>query len=196
MNRSVCFRPSIPTVAKIRRSGKMFSSIPAVIFQDQGGIVIGDGSLIGHNVTLATLNHGMAPQQRQSLYPAPIVIGRNVWIGAGVTVVPGITIGNNAVVGAGSVVTKNVPANTVVAGIPAKGLKPSNRICKPRTAPHAQKKRACLRALFCNYRIYPERKTDSNPRPSAWEADALPTELFPQICRSLPYIVVQISVFP
>ena len=92
-------------------------------FQDQGGIVIGDGSLIGHNVTLATLNHGMAPQQRQSLYPAPIVIGRNVWIGAGVTVVPGITIGNNAVVGAGSVVTKNVPANTVVAGIPAKRIK-------------------------------------------------------------------------
>ena len=83
-------------------------------FQDQGGIVI---------VTLATLNHGMAPQQRQSLYPAPIVIGRNVWIGAGVTVVPGITIGNNAVVGAGSVVTKNVPANTVVAGIPAKRIK-------------------------------------------------------------------------
>ena len=92
-------------------------------FQDQGGIVIGDGSLIGHNVTLATLNHGMAPQQRQSLYPAPIVIGRNVWIGAGVTVVPGITIGNNAVVGAGSVVTKSVPANTVVAGIPAKRIK-------------------------------------------------------------------------
>lgn len=51
------------------------------------------------------------------------MIGRNVWIGAGVTVVPGITIGNNAVVGAGSVVTKNVPANTVVAGIPAKRIK-------------------------------------------------------------------------
>lgn len=92
-------------------------------FQDQGGIVIGDGSQIGHQVTLATLNHGIAPEDRQTLYPAPIAIGSNVWIGAGATVVPGITIGNNSIVGAGSVVTKDIPENTIVAGVPARAIK-------------------------------------------------------------------------
>lgn len=89
-------------------------------FQDQGGIRIGDGSQIGHKVTLATLNHGIAPEHRHTLYPAPIVIGRNVWIGAAATVVQGVTIGDNSIIGAGSVVTKEVPANTIVAGVPAK----------------------------------------------------------------------------
>lgn len=88
-------------------------------FQDQGGIHIGDDSLVGHKVTLATLNHGIAPHERHTLYPAPIVIGRNVWIGSGTTILPGVTIGNNAVIGAGSVVTKDVLENTVVAGVPA-----------------------------------------------------------------------------
>lgn len=92
-------------------------------FQDQGGITIGDGSQIGHKVTLATLNHGIAAEDRRTLYPAPIVTGKNVWIGASTTVVPGITIGDNAVVGAGSVVTKDVPANTIVAGVPAKVIR-------------------------------------------------------------------------
>lgn len=59
-------------------------------FQDQGGITIGDDTLIGHNAVLATLNHGFAPDQRKDMYPAPIVIGKNVWIGANVTVLPGI----------------------------------------------------------------------------------------------------------
>lgn len=92
-------------------------------FQDQGGITIGDGSQIGHKVTLATLNHGIAVEDRHTLYPAPITIGRNVWIGAGVTVVPGVSIGDNSIVGAGSIVTKNVPENTVVAGVPARVIK-------------------------------------------------------------------------
>lgn len=92
-------------------------------FQDQGGITIKDGALIGHNVTLATLNHGIAPEDRHSLYPAPIVIGENVWIGSGSVIVPGVTIGENSVVGAGSVVTKDVPANTIVAGAPAKSIR-------------------------------------------------------------------------
>lgn len=89
-------------------------------FQDQGGITIGAGSQIGHKVTLATLNHGIAPEDRGTLYPAPIAIGKNVWIGAAATIVPGVTIGDNSIVGAGSVVTKDVPANTIVAGVPAK----------------------------------------------------------------------------
>lgn len=89
-------------------------------FQDQGGITIGDGALIGHNVVLATLNHGLEPEKRANLQPAPIRIGKRVWIGSNATILPGISIGDNAVVGAGSVVTKDVPPNTVVAGNPAK----------------------------------------------------------------------------
>ena len=89
-------------------------------FQDQGGITIGEGSLIGHNVVLATLNHEMDPEHRKDLHPAPIKIGRHVWIGANATICPGVTIGDGAVVAAGAVVAKDVPANTVVGGVPAK----------------------------------------------------------------------------
>lgn len=92
-------------------------------FQDQGGITIGDGSQIGHKVTLTTLNHGITPEDRHTLYPAPISIGRNVWIGAGVILVPGVSIGDNAVVGAGSVVTKDVPGNSVVVGVPGRVIR-------------------------------------------------------------------------
>lgn len=92
-------------------------------FQDQGGIFIDDGALIGHNVVLATLNHDMDPKRRSTLHPAPITIGKNVWIGANATVVPGVTIGDGAVVAAGAVVTKDVPPNSVAAGVPAKIVK-------------------------------------------------------------------------
>lgn len=92
-------------------------------FQDQGGITIGDGSLIGHNVVLATLNHEMSPARRQNLVPAPIVLGKNVWIGANATITSGVTIGDGAIVAAGAVVTKDVPAMTVVGGVPAKVIK-------------------------------------------------------------------------
>lgn len=92
-------------------------------FQDQGGIYIGDGALIGHNAVLATLNHDPDPAKRQYLLPAPIHIGKNVWLGANVTVLPGVTIGENAIVAAGAVVTKDVEAGTVVAGVPAKFVK-------------------------------------------------------------------------
>ena len=63
-------------------------------FQDQGGITIGDGALIGHNVVLATLNHGLKPEERHDLFPAPIHIGKNVWLGANVTVLGNVTIGD------------------------------------------------------------------------------------------------------
>ncbi len=92
-------------------------------FQDTGGITIGDGTLIGHGSTLTTLNHAIDPARRADMTPSPIIIGRNVWLGAGVTVVPGVTIGNGAIVGAGSVVTKDVPADTVVAGVPARTIR-------------------------------------------------------------------------
>ena len=92
-------------------------------FQDQGGIFIDDGALIGHGVVLATLNHDMDPEKRQQLHPAPIHIGKRVWIGANATICSGVTIGDNAVVAAGAVVVKDVPADTVVGGVPAKILK-------------------------------------------------------------------------
>ncbi len=78
-------------------------------FQDTGGITIGDGTLIGHGSTLTTLNHHVDPDRRADMLPAPIRIGRKVWLGAAVTVVPGVTIGDGAIVGAGAVVTKRRP---------------------------------------------------------------------------------------
>ncbi|MGN0618442.1 MAG: sugar O-acetyltransferase [Ruminiclostridium sp.] len=92
-------------------------------FQDQGGIYIGDGALIGHNVVIATLNHDFNPEKRRGMYPKPVTVGKNVWIGSNSTICPGVTIGDNAVIGAGSVVTKDIPENMVAAGVPAKVIK-------------------------------------------------------------------------
>lgn len=92
-------------------------------FQDHGGVTIGDGSQIGHNVVFATLNHFIETEKRKMTYSAPIVLGKNVWVGSNATILQGVTIGDNAVVGAGAVVTKDVPANTVVGGVPAKFIK-------------------------------------------------------------------------
>ena len=89
-------------------------------FQDQGGIFIDDGTLIGHNVVLATLNHAIPPERRGDMLPAPIHIGKQVWIGSNTTVLPGVTIGDGAIIAAGAVVTRDVPANTLVGGVPAK----------------------------------------------------------------------------
>ena len=72
---------------------------------------------------LATLDHDLAPEKRQQLHPAPIRIGKNVWIGANAVVTKGVTIGDNAVIAAGAVVTKDVPANCIVGGVPAKQIK-------------------------------------------------------------------------
>lgn len=92
-------------------------------FQDQGGITLGDNCLVGHNVVFATLNHGFAPEERQSMLSAPIVVGRNVWIGSNSTILQGVTIGDNSIIAAGSVVTKDVPANAIVAGVPARFIR-------------------------------------------------------------------------
>lgn len=92
-------------------------------FQDQGGIFIGDESLIGHQVVLATLNHEYTVSKRAGMTPAPIHIGKRVWIGAHATILPGVTIGNGAIVAAGAVVTKDVPAYTIVGGVPARVIR-------------------------------------------------------------------------
>lgn len=91
-------------------------------FQDQGGISVGDETLIGHQVVLATLNHDLDPARRANMTALPIVIGKKVWIGAHATILPGVTIGDRAVVAAGAAVTKNVPTDGIVAGVPAKPI--------------------------------------------------------------------------
>ena len=92
-------------------------------FQDQGGIYIGDETFIGHNVVLATLDHDIDPEKRYMLHAAPIRIGRRVWIGANVVITKGVTIGDNSVIAAGAVVTRDIPANVVAGGVPAKVIK-------------------------------------------------------------------------
>jgi len=92
-------------------------------FLDLGGITIEDNVLIAPKVNLLSEGHPLAPENRQSLVPGPIHIKKNAWIGANATILPGVTIGENAVVAAGAVVSKDVPDNTVVGGIPAKIIK-------------------------------------------------------------------------
>ncbi|MDP0499898.1 MAG: DapH/DapD/GlmU-related protein [Verrucomicrobiota bacterium JB022] len=95
----------------------------ACVFLDMGGITIEDEVKIGPRVNVLTEGHPLDPSQRRTLQVAPVVIRRNAWIGANATILPGVTIGENAVVAAGAVVTKDVPANTAVGGVPAKVLK-------------------------------------------------------------------------
>ena len=97
-------------------------------FQDQGGIYIGDHVLIGHRVVLATIDHDLNPYNRIN-HCAPIHIGDRVWIGSGAIITRGVTIGDGAVLAAGAVVTKDVPANTVVGGVPAKVIKAIDVTC-------------------------------------------------------------------
>lgn len=92
-------------------------------FQDQGGITIGDGCQIGHSVVFATLNHERLPERRQVVRPAPIALGKRVWVGSHATLLPGVTVGDNAIIAAGAVVTKDVPPNAIVGGVPARFIK-------------------------------------------------------------------------
>ncbi|PCE33401.1 sugar O-acetyltransferase [Burkholderia ubonensis] len=89
-------------------------------FYDLGGLDIGDDVMIGPNVSIITSGHPIEPSRRRAFVVAkPIRIERNVWIGAGATIIGGVTVGENSVVGAGSVVTRDVPPNTLVGGNPA-----------------------------------------------------------------------------
>jgi acetyltransferase-like isoleucine patch superfamily enzyme len=93
-------------------------------FYDLGGLDIADDVMIGPNVSLITSGHSVEPSQRRAFTIAkPIVIERNVWIAAGATIIGGVTVGENSVVAAGSVVTKDVPPNTLVGGNPAKVIR-------------------------------------------------------------------------
>lgn len=95
---------------------------------DDGHIYIGDHTMIGPNVTIATAGHPILPELREKemQYNVDVKIGRNVWIGAGAIIVPGLTIGDNTVIGAGSVVTKDIPANVVAVGNPCRVMREIN----------------------------------------------------------------------
>jgi len=93
-------------------------------FYDLGGLDIADDVMIGPNVGIITAGHPLEPSQRRAVTTGkPIVIERNVWIAAGATIIGGVTVGENSVVAAGSVVTKDVPPNTLVGGNPARGIR-------------------------------------------------------------------------
>lgn len=92
---------------------------------DDTHIYVGDHTMFGPNVTIATAGHPILPELREKglQYNAPVHIGKNCWLGAGVIVLPGVTIGDNTVIGAGSVVTKNIPSKVVAVGNPCKVLR-------------------------------------------------------------------------
>ena len=117
------FAPFYTNFGRFITIGKRVFINHACSFLDMGGITIEDDVLIGPKVNLITENHPLDPADRKALIGKPIHIKRNAWIGAAATILPGVTIGQNAVVAAGAVVSKDVAANTVVGGVPAKVLR-------------------------------------------------------------------------
>lgn len=117
------FPPFYTDCGKNIKIGKRVFINSGCKFQDQGGITIGDDTLIGHNCVIATINHAMDPDKRADMTVAPVKIGNKVWIGANVTILQGVTIGDGAIIAAGAVVNKDVAPRTIVGGIPAKFIK-------------------------------------------------------------------------
>lgn len=118
-----CFLPFYTECGINIKLGKNVFINSGCCFQDHAGIEIGDGTLIGQQVVIATLNHAQDPVSRADMFPKPVKIGKNVWIGAHATILPGVTIGDNAIIAAGAVVTKDVEKNAVAGGVPAKKIK-------------------------------------------------------------------------
>lgn len=92
-------------------------------FMDRGGITLEDHVLIAPRVNLITINHTIDPRRRRDTESKPIHICKNVWIGAGATVTPGVSIGENSIIAAGAVVLKDIPPNVMAAGVPARVIK-------------------------------------------------------------------------
>ncbi len=117
------FTPLYINYGKHTRIGKhVFINFNCTLL-DLGGITIEDHVLIAPNVCLLSEGHPVSPENRHALVPRPVHIRKNAWIGAGAIILPGVTVGENAIVAAGAVVSKDVPDNTVVAGIPARVIK-------------------------------------------------------------------------
>ena len=121
------FPPFTTNFGRFTKIGKKVFINHGCSFLDLGGITIEEDVLIGPQVKLVTENHPLDPASRKGLITKPILIKQNAWIGAGATILPGVTIGENSVVAAGAVVSKDVPDNTVVGGIPARILKNINK---------------------------------------------------------------------
>lgn len=92
-------------------------------FQDQGKITIGNNTLIGHQVIIATINHGFPASQRGRHDLAAVTIGKDVWIGSGSIILPGVNVGDGAIIAAGSLVNKDVAPGTLVGGNPARVIR-------------------------------------------------------------------------
>lgn len=116
------FTPFSINYGKNTKIGKHVFINTGCIILDLGGVEIGNDVLIAPRVSILSESHPISREKRGTLETDPIRIGNNVWIGAGATILKGVTIGDNSVVAAGAVVSKDVPANTVVGGIPAKVL--------------------------------------------------------------------------
>jgi acetyltransferase-like isoleucine patch superfamily enzyme len=117
------FPPFYTNFGQFIRLGKNVFINHNCSFLDIGGITIEDDVQIGPSVKLTSENHPLDPADRKTVLLQSILIKRNAWIGAGATILPGVTVGENSVVAAGAVVSRDVPPNTVVAGIPAKVVK-------------------------------------------------------------------------
>ncbi|AMR32099.1 acetyltransferase [Mucilaginibacter sp. PAMC 26640] len=120
---TVLIAPIYTNFGRFIKLGKDVFINHACSFLDLGSITLEDHVLIGPKVNLITENHPMDPATRRGLVCKPILIKRKAWIGAGATILPGVTVGENAIVAAGAVVSKDVPDNTVVGGVPAKVIK-------------------------------------------------------------------------
>ncbi|MFG6147436.1 sugar O-acetyltransferase [Halobacillus sp. B23F22_1] len=105
------------------RVGKEVFINQGCTFMDRGGISIEDHVLIAPKANLVTTNHPISPSQRRATVSHPIVIKKRAWIGIAATIMPGVTVGENSIVSAGAVVTKDVPDNVIVAGVPAEVIK-------------------------------------------------------------------------
>jgi acetyltransferase-like isoleucine patch superfamily enzyme len=117
------FPPFHTNFGRSLRIGKNVFINHACSCLDLGGITIEDNVLMGPKVCLISESHPVNPVERGYLIGNPVTIKRNAWIGAAATILPGVTVGENSVVAAGSVVTKDVPPNTIVGGVPARVIK-------------------------------------------------------------------------
>lgn len=117
------FPPFYTAFGKLTHVGREVFINFGCTFLDQGGITLEDGVFIGPGVKIVTENHPEVPELRHRLLVKPVVIRSNAWIGAGAVVLPGVTVGRNAIVAAGAVVTKDVPDDAIVGGVPAKFIR-------------------------------------------------------------------------
>jgi len=117
---TIIFAPFHTNFGKHIRIGKNVFINHACSFLDMGGISIEDNVQIGPRVNLITENHPVDPLKRKDLDLKPVLIKRNAWIGAGATILPGVTVGVNSIVAAGALVNRDVPDNMIVAGVPAR----------------------------------------------------------------------------